>query len=124
MHRENGFAALFLVVTLLVMSVLFSMSILTLSVGEGQSSLTLLQGINALYLTESCAEDALLRLRNDEAFSDTRLTLPEGECRLSFSGDPSDQRVTVTGEENGYTRTIEIRAHQTLTGLQLESWSE
>jgi hypothetical protein len=124
MRRENGFAALFLVVTLLVMSVLFSVSILTLSVGEGQSSLALFQGTNALYLAESCAEDVLLRIRNDETFSDARLTLPEGSCELSFSGDSSDQRITVVGEKDGYARTIDIRVHRTLAGLQLESWSE
>lgn len=124
MHTKNGFAAITIVLTLLVVSVLFSVTLIFSSIGEVQSSLSLYQGEVALSFVESCGEDALLRLRNDATFSPETITLPEGTCQLSFSGDESDQTLSVTGERDGFMRTIDIRVSRTETGLQLLSWLE
>lgn len=124
MFLQKGFAAISIVLTLLAVSTLFSVSILFLSIGEAQSALSLYQGESALALVESCGEDALLRLRNDETFSENRIALPEGECQLDFSGDASDQTISIAGTKDGHARTIEIRVSRTETGLSLRSWLE
>ena len=124
MRTRNGFAAIAIVLTLLVVSVLFSATVIFSSVGEAQSSLSLYQGEIALAFTESCGEETLLRLRNDESFSEGSISLPGGICELSFSSEPTYQIITVTGEKDGYRRTIEIQVSRTVTGLTLLSWSE
>ena len=124
MQKRNGFAAIAIVLTLLVVSVLFSVTIIFSSVGEAQSSLSLYQGETALAFVESCGEEVLLRLRNDESFSEESISLPEGTCELAFSSDAGEQTIIVAGEKNGYRRTIEIQVRRTLTELELLSWSE
>lgn len=124
MSLQKGFAAISIVLTLLAVSVALSLSILFLSLGEARSSLSFYQGESALALVESCGEDVLLRIRNDETFSENRIMLPEGECQIDFSGEASDQTISVVGTKDGYTRNIEIRVSRTETGLSLRSWLE
>lgn len=119
-----GFSTFLIVSLLLAVSIPLSLAAMVLSVESGQSDLAIKKGHSALLLSESCAEDVLLRLRNDNGYSESSVTLPEGSCELSISSSGDERTILVTAEEEGYERTIRITIHITPTGLSLESWIE
>ncbi len=95
-----------------------------LSIGEGQSSLALFKGEDVLTFAEGCAEDALLKSRQNSSYAGGNITRPEGTCVVTVSKAGNVWTVTSTTSATAFKRTIQTIF--TLNGINatLTTWNE
>ncbi|MDD5083955.1 MAG: hypothetical protein PHT88_03420 [Candidatus Moranbacteria bacterium] len=121
---NKGFIAMTTVLILSVAMVAIMTTVSLLSIGESQSGFALMKGEGALQFSEGCAEDALLRIRADEAYIGGTFSHPEGECTADIASDGSIKTITVRSNAVDYSRSISIMLERTVTGITLISWHE
>lgn len=121
--NKNGFIA---ITTILIISAVvlgIATTVALVSIGEGQASLALTKGENTLQFVEGCAEDALLKIRNNGSYAGGTITRPEGTCSITIvAGSPST--LTATTQDTKYNRTVEIKYTRSSSGIILSSWKE
>lgn len=92
------------------------------SVSEAQVSISNIRKEQEISFLETCIDDALLRLQYDNAIPAT-ITVPLGTCTVTSSSVGTTWTITVTGTQNGYTKSIQavvVRA----APLTITSWKE
>lgn len=121
--KQEGYVAIavVLILTAVILGILITVS--GLSIGEGQASLALSKGEDALHFSEGCMEDALLKLRSNASYIGGTITRPEGTCSITVSKAGSTYTVTSTTTASAYKRTIQVAAIRG-TSLILTSWKE
>lgn len=121
----KGYIALTTVLTVSFVVLAITTVVTMLSIGEAQSSLALVKGGETLTFVESCVEDALLKSRNNDAYTGGIITQPEGTCTVSISkaGNRWTMDVWAAGTLT-YQRTIEVIFDRNPAGLSLVSWQE
>lgn len=124
---NNGFVAL---VSLLVISaavLVISTSISLLGVGESKASLDFKKGQETLKVAEGCAEEALLRLRDNASYTGGSLNVGDGSCTISISGTGADRTITITASISGppqYTRKVQVTIKRAGNSINIISWVE
>ncbi|MDO8498665.1 MAG: fibronectin type III domain-containing protein [bacterium] len=124
MFLQKGFIALTTVLVVSVVVVAIAATSSLLSIGEAQSGLVLLKGEDNLHLVEGCMEDLLLKIRADQNFNQTTITLPEGSCNITYNSRDPSWDVTVSSGEPAYQRQVRVTFTRPPTGLALTSWQE
>jgi len=124
MRTQKGFAAMFMVLTFLVMGTVLSFSILDASLNAAQTDVAAYRGLQSRLLAESCAEEQLLWLRDHPESEETLSGLPGGECQISVERQDALRIMTVTGIREGYERTLAVRFEILPEGIVLQSWKE
>lgn len=128
---SRGYIAISMVLLLIVVAMAVATSVAFLSIGEGQSGLALEQGEGTFNIVEECAEDLLIRERNDADFastiSSTTFTEPEGTCSLTKSGNTW----TITNTSpTAYTHSMQVTFTRDgyginfTVGTSTSSWKE
>lgn len=109
MKLQKGYLAISMVLLLTVVTLAVATTVSLLAIGEGQSGLGHELGESALNLDEECAEDLLLRMRNEGMFAatitSTSFAEAEGTCSLTKSGNT--WTITNTSPST-YVRTIQV----------------
>lgn len=77
----------------------------------------------AYYVAESGAENALLRLLRDQAYTGEQLSLGTGVATIQVAGE-NPKTITSQAIVNGYLRTIQVQADYTNNVLTVLSWKE
>jgi Tfp pilus assembly protein PilX len=109
-HTKKGYIALTTVLVVGVVLLTIGLSVSLIAISEGQLSLSGRKNETVLNLTESCVQDALLRLSNTNALNAT-VTLPEGTCTLVVDSHVGTTwTFTVTGIFEGHTKKIQTIA--------------
>ena len=109
-HNKKGYIALTTVLVVGVVLVTIGLSVSLIAISEGQLSLSGRKNETALQLTESCVQDALLRLGNTNALN-AIITLPEGTCALVVDSTVGTTwTFTVTGVFEGHTKKLQTIA--------------
>jgi len=94
----------------------------TLNAVSGEES-----ALRALLLGDACAEEALLRLKGDLAYSGNETIIVGGgaTCRiLPISGTGNTDRVIVTqGVDNNFVRNIRVDIAQVNPALTVRTWT-
>lgn len=85
MHNQKGFSALILVIVIGSASLLMSQGATWLSLRELDMSLDSSFAKQSFYHSESCLEDALLRLQIDKNFSSSSHSIHSDNCVCEFS---------------------------------------
>lgn len=120
---EEGYVAIAIVLILTVVILGIMVTVAQLGVGEGQVSLALSKGEDALNFAEGCMEDALLKIRSDPTYPGGSITRPEGTCTITVSQAGSTYTVTAAITGTTYRRTIQAVVARS-TSLGLTSWKE
>jgi Tfp pilus assembly protein PilV len=89
-----------------------------------QSSREFLQGQEALHITESGVENALMRLLRDPTYSGEVLTVGEGTATIVVDQFNGDRTITVTGEVGSAIRQIEVQSMDESGITSVVSWKE
>lgn len=109
MKKQQGYIAISMVLLLIAVAMAVATTVAFLSIGEGQSAYALESGEGSLNLAEECAEDLLLRMRNDGMFAatitSTTFTEPDGTCSLTKSANT--WTITPTNPAT-FTRSIQV----------------
>jgi hypothetical protein len=120
---QQGYVAIVTVLVIGAVMLSVGMAVVLNSINGGQGSLAEIKKETSLGLTESCAEEALLRINNDGALP-ASIILPEGTCTVTINlHSGSDWDVTVAGTLDGYTKNIRVTATRG-TMVTLNSWKE
>jgi hypothetical protein len=122
-RNEKGYVAISVVLILAVVILGIAVTVAQLGIGEGQASLALSKGEDALNFVEGCTEDALLKIRSNASYVGGTITRPEGTCSITISLVGSTYSVTVTTTATSYKRTIQAVATRS-AALSLTSWRE
>ncbi len=118
--KPKGFV---LIITVLVVSAIISVIIISISLSSItrlENTNTALQGTRAKILTESCSEEALIRLNRDNTYSRGSLSLETGVCSIAITTVGGNKEIAVTGTLNGYTHTLTIET--SLSPFQIVKW--
>lgn len=123
MKKEPGFIALITVLIILAVALIVSLSANLLSINEAQMSLSKNQSSEAYYLANLCAEEALMRLKEDESYSgDETITIEGGSCHiLPIEGNWT---VKVLSNFQSQIKKIKIVIEQINPEMTINSWEQ
>ncbi|RMD59681.1 hypothetical protein D6821_00655 [Candidatus Parcubacteria bacterium] len=127
MRHSAGFVVLstIIVVGLIVLGLAVSVPLLGWDATE--TSPLWQQKEAALYLAESCGEEILRRLKADQNFSTSSLTIswPQGSCEGSIASQSDTSRLlSLVGQSGASTQNLEITIGLNNSLLSLINWKE
>lgn len=123
-NQRLGFAALTVVIIMMVVISIFAISANRSALGELINVAAKYQSQNSFYRSDACAEEALLRLRSDAGYNGGTIVLPEGSCEIAVAPNGAIRTITVNASYRNSYRSTKTEA---LTGAQsivLQAWSE
>lgn len=121
--NDGGYAAL--VISLIVTVIVFMVGLSTslLSVSDVQSSLAAKKSEETVDFVESCTEDALIYLNENNSLP-TSVTTPEATCTITTNSQTGDDwDFTVEHTFDGYTKRVRVDAERDI-GVTITSWVE
>ena len=123
-NYESGYTAVatVLVIGAVVTAIAISTSLLAIS--ESQQSLAEKKGYEALYLAESCAEEALMQIYLDENYNGGIVSLPTGNCTVTTVKNSNLWQLQVQAEVSGYTKNIQVEADRSPPAINIINWQE
>jgi hypothetical protein len=120
---RQGYIAITSVLVIAVVVLTIGVSISLLAINEVQTSLAGTKSEEAVSFVESCVEEALLELNNDNSIS-TEITLPEGTCSATINLVSGDEwTFTVIGSVDNYVKSVRVTANRSAS-LTVTSWQE
>lgn len=118
--KTQGFVALVTVLIISAIALLIGLSISLLSIGEVKMSLQKSQSSQAYYLANLCAEEALMKLKNDIDYSGEVLNdIENGSCIILVEGN---WIVKVSANFSNQTKKIKIIIGQINPQMIISSW--
>jgi len=120
----RGYIATSTILVVMVVVLALTATASLLSIGEGQSSLSLLKGEETYQFMDGCAEDALIKSWNDVNYTGGNITRPEGTCTVSVSKSGSDWTLNISTTNTDYKKNLEVKINRGATGITLTSWKE
>lgn len=128
LKTQKGYIALIslLIISAVTLSVAINSSLFGLS--ESKMGLQKSHSSKAFYLAILCAEDSLMKLKDDLNYSgsETIIINDQGSCEiLPLEGSGNNDRVIKTsGVSHGQTRKIRIDITEVNPSMEIESWQE
>ena len=122
---NNGYIALISVLVISAVGVAAAISLILLGLGSSRTSFTFEQSNQAKALANTCAEEALNRLRLDINYSGNEtINLGQGACFInSIIINGSQRTIQVEGTVAAVVRRLRILA-QVQPSMQIISWQE
>jgi hypothetical protein len=123
--NQKGMAALLTVVVISAVAIIIALSATLLGIGESEMGYTADRATEAFSVADGCMEEALNRLRKDDAYAGGSLNLGSGSCIISISGLGSTRTITVIGTVEEYNKKISSDI-TFLSGrrIRVDSWQE
>ena len=123
LKTNNGFIALVTVLIIFAIVLLVGLSIGLLSINEAQMGLRKSQSSQAYYLANLCAEDALMKLKEDINYSGNEtIEIEGGSCQIL----PIEGKWTIKTISNfqNQVKKIKIIISQVNPKMIISSWQE
>jgi len=126
-NNQQGYIALISIIIISAVTLLLAISANLFGISEAQMGLRKSQGSEAFYLANLCAEDALMKLKDNLNYSGNEsLTIGDGSCEILFlegTGN-KDRIIKTTGEIYGLVRKIKIDIDLVHPIMEIRSWEE
>lgn len=121
--QEGGYVAIATILIIAAVVGSIGLAVSTQSIDTVQSSLFDERAHTARNFVESCIEDALLRLNENDAIP-TSITLPYGSCSVTINSQVGTTwDFTVVGTLDGQTVTIQVEAERS-GSVTITDWLE
>jgi len=98
-------------------------------IGTALSSLTNLNqhnisltGVKTEFHTNSCAQEALLQLRRNSAYTGGTLSLDSGSCTMNVNGSGNTRELQVISTLNSFTSKLNLTV--TLSPFAITAWGK
>lgn len=117
-----GAAVLILVLMIGAVALAVGTGIALGSIGEMSMGYGDAQSKKALALADSCAEEAMLKLRASPAYAGGTITLPEGSCVVAVSDSAGNKRIDVTATSARWTERASLTVDPSGSRLSLVDW--
>lgn len=121
-HRQAGQTLVALLIFMMVVIALTAIAA-TITIVNIRSNNAFADGQQALSYAESGAEDALIRLVRNPAYTGETITFPDGTATISVSGTTT-KTIVSAGTSGNHRRTVTVTANYTNNVLAPTSWSE
>lgn len=124
--NRKGFVALISVMIIGAIGLLIVVYIAAMGMGATQKSFAIEQSNRAKYFAESCAEEALMKIREDENFQGTdTFSFEDGECFYEVLNLGGEQRIiNAQGTAGNNIRREKIEVSEMGEKILLSSWNE
>ena|SRR3989338_6307938 len=123
MKNQTGYIAITSVLVIAAIVLIIGTSVSLFAVNDIQSALSNKKSNESLDLVESCVEDALLRLNEDNSIPAT-ITLPDGSCSVTINSQVGTLwTFTVSGTFISHAKSIQVVADRTNT-VTVNSWTQ
>jgi hypothetical protein len=125
-NRQNGYVALISVLIVGAASVSIALGLLLAGTDAQRSTLVSQNAAQARSLAAACAEEALQRIHDDQAYTGTaNLTLSSSSCQLTVTNTGSNNRTIDTSATiNGVVRKVKVYVTITALSISVTSWQE
>lgn len=121
--NNNGYAALASVLVIAAVVLTIGTTVPILGVGEIQNALLGKKNEEVLNIVEACAEDALLRVNENNSVA-ASFTLPQATCAVAVNSHVGDNwDITVSTTKENITKSVQITFTRTTT-VAVTSWKE
>lgn len=120
--KQNGYAALITVLVIAVVVMAIGLTLPLGSINEIQNALSAKKNEEALNFVESCVEDALLTINNDE-MPKNPINLPEGSCDVTIDHTGPTWTLTVVATSSAHTKKVKAVVNRTAY-VTITSWEE
>ena len=128
LQTERGQTALVGVLIITAIILLLVMSVSYSSRQELGISTQETANRQATYLADSCLDEALVRLKRDDAYAGGNFSLFTGNCQISIAAQSDRRTISITARQGDNVRRLEAVAQVEREGnewqLKLESWRE
>jgi len=94
--KERGFTALITVLIVSAITIISATTLIFLSISESLLGFSAAETHEAIQIADSCAEEALFRLKSNQTYSGGTITIGNGNCIVAITGSGG----------NGSARTI------------------
>lgn len=123
--NQKGYITLLAILFLVAIGGVVAGSLILLGLGSSRTSLALDQSNQAKALASACAEEALLKLKQDLSYNGNEtITLASGTCQiLDVKGAGPNRIIKTTGTVGTIIRKIEVRV-KISPSFALSSWLE
>lgn len=124
---NQGYIALISILIISSLLAIIASSASLISISESKTGLKESQSWEAFYLATACAEDALMKLKEDINYpGGETLTFESGTCYIAFvEGTGENNRVVKTsGTVLAQIRKIRIEIEQINPEMAIKSWQE
>lgn len=125
-QKKKGYAALMGVLILGLVIALLVPALLINSTDNFKISESITNSNQALVQTESCAEIALEKLRQNNSYSGNEtISLSTGTCTIRpISGSGQTKTIELSSNVNSYTRKVRIITSQLTPLILVSSWQD
>lgn len=124
---KKGYLAIVTVLVLLAVTVGIASTLTFFSIDQARSEDALVKGQQALYFSESCAEEGMLRTKratDPTTYPGEIFSLPQGECEVSVSNDSGTYTLHALGKNDNYQRGIAATFTLETDKLKVSDWKE
>lgn len=124
---NKGFIALTSILIIGAMVLVISIGVALRSVDEAYMSLGEQEAGRAIALANLCAEQALMKLKNDSNYSGNESIIVEGEsCDILAVDGTGNSNRTVRSKStvSGFTKKVKVEVLQINPEMQINSWEE
>ncbi len=124
---QKGYIALISILIVSGVTLLIAISTSLFGISESDMGLQKSQSSETFYLASLCAEDALMKLKNDLKYpGNETLIIGEGSCTILKlkGGGNYDRVIKTTGTIYNQTRKIRIEITQVNPKMEINSWQE
>ena len=122
-NTEKGFVVLLAIIIILGVVLTISLSVSSLGIGEAEMSLQKSQSSHAFYLANLCAEEALMKLKENQNYAGNDIiNIEDGSCQiLPIEGSWT---IKAQGSFMNQIKKIKVVITQINPKLLIESWQE
>lgn len=124
-RHQAGYIALLSTLFLVTIGGIVALSLILLGLGFSRTSLALDQSNQAKALSNACAEEALLKLKQDLSYTGNEtITLSSGTCQIQdVKGAGPNRIIKTTGTIGTIIRKVEVKV-KISPSFTLTSWQE
>lgn len=120
--KHAGAAVLILVLVLGAVALTIATSLALGSVGELSMGFSDVQSKKSLDLADSCAQEGLLKLWDDLAYSGETFSMGEGTCTMTVTTIPGGKQIDAEATYQRWVTHTVVTLDITGTRLQITNW--
>lgn len=125
-ENQKGMVAILTIVIISASVLIMAISASLLGLGELDMGYTSQRGAEAFSIADGCVEEALRRIRLDEAYTstDASLFINQGACIMNVIGDDVKTITVIASTTDGYYKKIEVNISINDSVIVINSWKE
>jgi hypothetical protein len=121
--NNSGFIALVTILIIFAIALLIGVNLNLLAISEAKMGLKQIQSSQAYYLANLCAEEALMKLKENINYSGNEtITIENGECQiLPIEGNWT---IKVLSQFRNQIKKVKIVVEQVNPEIEISSWEQ